>query len=87
MPESPTDRPVPDNLLKEGTRREIMVGRGQEKRYCNEKNNLQSRMILKENTNLKERKIAEQNIVFSMKSLFAVKVQIHFLSGLLLKNI
>ena len=43
--------------------------------------------ILKENTNLKERKIAEQNIVFSMKSLFAVKVQIHFLSGLLLKNI
>ena len=28
MPESPTDRPVPDNLLKEGTRREIMVGRG-----------------------------------------------------------
>ena len=44
-------------------------------------------MILKENTNLKERKIAEQNIVFSMKSLFAVKVQIHFLSGLLLKNI
>ena len=31
MPESPTDRPVPDNLLKEGTRREIMVGRGREK--------------------------------------------------------